>query len=172
MTRSTVEQGTLVQMTIRSVRSGAALVAVGLGALLLGPRGPAAQAFTSARVVKPEAYVSLDKVPPGSPFRLAVAARIGEGFHVNAHKPSFDYLIATDLQFAPGDAAGFTLGEPIYPPPVERSFAFTDGKTLRVYEGTALIGVEATASRDLKPGARTLHATLTAQACNDNSCLA
>src|SRR5262249_15222413 len=104
--------------------------------------------------------------------RLAVAVKISDGFHVNAHKPSFDYLIATDLAFAQADLAGFTLAEPIYPPHVEKSFAFTDGKTLRVYEGTALIGVDASAGRDLKSGPRTLHATLTAQACNDSSCLA
>ncbi|HEY3175503.1 MAG TPA: cytochrome c biogenesis protein CcdA [Candidatus Polarisedimenticolia bacterium] len=136
--------------------------------------GPArAQAFTSARVVKARGYLSFDKVPPGSVFRLAVELQISDGYHVNAHKPTLDYLIPTNLDLAEARTdPGFTLSEPIYPDHIERAFSFTDGVKLRVYEGRALVGVEGTAGKDLAPSIRTLKGTVTVQACNDNSCLA
>lgn len=156
----------------RRIHPASVLLVAALAVALSDSNGPVAQAFTSARVVKAEPYVSFDKVPPGSTFRLAAAVRVSEGWHINAHKPSFDYLIATGIEFAPENMKGLKLGEPIYPPHVERAFTFTDGKPLRVYEGTVLIGIEATAARDLTPRTRLLRATLTAQACNDSSCLA
>ena len=132
-----------------------------------------AQAFTSARVVKVNGYLSLDKIPPGSPFKVAVELAISDGYHVNANKPTLDYLIPTVVKFAPETAgAGFTLVEPIYPEFVERVFSFTDGKALRVYEGRTLIGVEGTAARTLSPMTMTLKGVVTVQACDDNSCLA
>jgi len=156
----------------RPLFAAAALATVAVTGALLSSQLPA-QAFTSARVVTVTPYLSLDRVPPGSSLRLAAAVTIADGWHVNAHKPSLDYLIATQLQFDPADTgAAVKLGEPIYPAHVERAFSFTDGKTLRVYEGTALIGVEASTARDLPASSRTLHATLTVQACNDSSCLA
>ncbi|HZI94667.1 MAG TPA: hypothetical protein VFE84_10520, partial [Patescibacteria group bacterium] len=105
----------------RRIHHVAALLAVAVAAALLGPGGPSAQAFTTARVVKAEPYVSFDRVAPGSSFRLAVALRISDGWHINAHKPTFDYLIATDLEFAAADTVdagaskAFALAEPIYP---------------------------------------------------------
>jgi len=148
--------------------AAAALVAL----LASGPTLPA-QAFTSGRVVKATGYLSFDKVPPGSSFRLAVAVDIDEGWHVNAHEPTFDYLIPTKIEFETGDALdGLTLGEPIYPPFVERAFSFTDGKSLRVYEGRALIGVEGSVARETAPSVRAPKIVLTVQACNDTSCLA
>ncbi len=142
-------------------------------ALLAAGGAPRAQAFTSGRVVKASAYLSFDRVPPGSAFRLAVAVDIDDGWHINAHEPTFDYLIPTKIEFEKNEAlSGITFGEPIYPAFVERAFSFTDGKPLKVYEGRALIGVEGSAARDAAPGARTLKITLTVQACNDTSCLA
>ncbi len=145
---------------------------LGVAAVLpaLGPL--AAQGFTSARVVSAEGFLSFDKVHPGSAFRIAVVADIDEGWHVNAHEPSMDYLIATDLALDPEGAEGLEFDAPVYPPHLELAFSFTGGKTLRVYEGSVPIGVEGRAARDLEPGRRTLKGTLTVQACNDTSCLA
>ncbi len=142
--------------------------------LLVSFQGQASgQALSSARVVKTEGYVSFDKVHPGSSFRLAVATAIDEEWHVNAHVPSFDYLIATTLAIEEGEAtAGLAFDEPVYPSPVERAFAFTQGETLRVYEGTVYIGVQGRVSEGLPPGQRVVKGTLTVQACNDKSCLA
>jgi len=157
----------------RAIHPAAVLLAMALAGAALLPTHASAQAFTTARVVKAEPYLSLDKVPPGSSFRMAVAVRVEDGWHINSNKPSFEYLIATRVEFEKDPAtAGISLGEPVYPAHVDRTFSFTDGKPLRVYEGTVLIGLTATAARDLAAGERRLRATLTAQACNDNSCLA
>ena len=155
-------------MSRSSLRAAGAVAAVALAAC-----AALAQGFNSARVVKTQGFLSFDKVHPGSTFRLGVVAEVEKGWHVNAHKPSFEYLIATTLNVDRGAGAeGFTFEEPIYPAPRELAFAFTGGKTLRVYEGQVMIGVQATASRDMAPGIRTVRATLTTQACNDTSCLA
>src|SRR5271169_4159991 len=51
----------------------------------------------AASVVQPLAYVSLQPVPRGRLFDIAVVAKITPGFHVNAHEPSEEYLIATKV---------------------------------------------------------------------------
>src|ERR1022692_1240966 len=39
----------------------------------------------AASVLQPQAYVSLEPVPRGRAFEVAVVAKITPGFHVNAH---------------------------------------------------------------------------------------
>ncbi|HKY34270.1 MAG TPA: cytochrome c biogenesis protein CcdA [Candidatus Polarisedimenticolia bacterium] len=153
----------------RSIRR--ALCALALLAWAAAP--VSAQSFTSARVVKARTVVSFDKVHPGSAFRAAVEAQVEPGWHINADRPTLDYLIATQVELSdPAEAPRLTLGAPVYPPFAEQAFSFTDGKTLRVFEGRVLIGLEGTAPKDIPPGGRTLAGTLTVQACNDTSCLA
>src|ERR1700730_13922451 len=61
----------------------------------------------AATIVKPHIFVSLDPVPRGKEFKVAVVADIASGFHVNSHKPTDEYLIATTLK--PELPAGFEL---------------------------------------------------------------
>src|SRR5580693_7277643 len=51
----------------------------------------------AASVLQPQAYVSLQPVPRGRLFQIAVVAKISPGFHINAHMPSEDYLIPTKV---------------------------------------------------------------------------
>ncbi len=63
---------------------------------------------------------------------------IASGWHVNSHRPSEDYLIATAVKL---DAqAGVTFGEPMYPAGVEKKFAFSES-ALSVYESAFAIEV-------------------------------
>lgn len=143
------------------------------GVALLAISAVTAQgAFTSSRVVKPQAYLSFDKVPPGSAFRVAVVAQVESGWHINADKPSLEYLIATRLELAGPAGSGIELGAPLYPAFQEKAFSFTDGKTLRVFEGRVAIGLEGRLPREAAPGIHKLAGTLTVQACSDTSCLA
>src|SRR5207245_1207585 len=65
-------------------------------------------------VVAPSTYVSVEPVARNSNFQLAVVLKIRPGFHVNARKPSAEYLIPTDLR--PALPAGFkSTGEIAYP---------------------------------------------------------
>src|SRR6267154_3415470 len=87
----------------------------------------------AASVLQPQAYVSLQPVPRGRSFEIAVVAKISPGFHINAHMPSEDYLIPTKVM---ADLSpGVFLVETTYPRGVMRAFRFS--KTpLRVYEGS------------------------------------
>jgi thiol:disulfide interchange protein DsbD len=129
-----------------------------------------AQGFSSARAFKATGVVSVDRIHPGTSFQLAVVVAIDHEWHVNAHKPSFDYLIPTLVSVEP--AEGYSYKEPVYPPFQEKAFAFTGGKVLKVYEGEIVIGLDVAAGADLPPGEMLLKVKFSAQACNDTSCLA
>ena len=54
----------------------------------------------ASSIVKPHALVSLDPVPRGKDFQVAVVVDIARGFHMNSHKPTDEYLIPTTLTAA------------------------------------------------------------------------
>lgn len=131
---------------------------------------PSAPQIPSGReVVSPTAYVSLEPVARGSSFQLAVVAKIRNGFHINARKPSADYLIPTDLHaILP---AGFkAAGEVSYPGGELHIFAFT--KTpLNVYQDKVILRVPLTALPDAPLGAQHIPLKLRYQACSNEVCL-
>lgn len=119
-------------------------------------------------VVKPKACVSLDKVPRGRAFDVAVVAEIMSGFHVNSNKPSEDYLIPTQL--LPELPAGYKILATTYPPGKLTKFEFSE-KKLSVYEGTFTLRMKIQAPAGAPLGATKLPLTLRYQACNDSACL-
>jgi cytochrome c biogenesis DsbD-like protein len=133
------------------------------------PRQDAPSLPSPAAVVKPVAYVSLEPVPRGKGFQIAVVAEIARGFHINSHKPSDQYLIATTLavQLPPG----FQLQETIYPNGRLEKFSFSPNKPLDVYTGTVTFRLRLAASADAALGPETIPVTLRYQACNDTTCL-
>jgi hypothetical protein len=120
------------------------------------------------KVVKPAIYLSLEPVPRGRTFEIAVVGEIREGFHVNANKVLEDYLISTTLtaQLPPG----WKVLETKYPDGKELKFEFSD-KPLNVYEGTFVTRLKLAAPADAPLGATKLPLTLRYQACNDVACL-
>jgi len=124
----------------------------------------------SDRVVKAKAYASVDAVRPGDKFKVAVALEVGEGYHINAHHPSLDFLIPTTIRFeAP---QGISVSEEKYPAPKHRKFEFAPDTELAVHEGTLFITADAHAEKTLSKGAETIRVMVTVQACNDSQCLA
>ncbi len=119
-------------------------------------------------IVKPKAYASLDKVPRGRAFDVAVVAEIMPGFHVNSNKPSEEYLIPTQL--VPGLPAGYKVLATTYPPGKDTKFAFSE-KKLSVYEGTFTLKMKIQAPASAPLGATKLPLSLRYQACNDSACL-
>ena len=91
----------------------AAALSVSASLLLILTALPSAhpQIPSGREVVSPAAYVSLEPVARGSAFQLAVVLKIRTGFHVNARKPSAEYLIPTDLKA--NLPAGFKSGAPV-----------------------------------------------------------
>jgi hypothetical protein len=120
-------------------------------------------------VVAPTAYVSLEPVARGSSFQLAVVLKIRNGFHINARKPSAEYLIPTDLRA--NLPAGFkSAGEIAYPKGDLHTFSFT--KTpLNVYEDKVVLRVPLTAQPDAPLGAQKIPLKLRYQACSQEVCL-
>lgn len=77
----------------------------------------------ASAVVKPRSYVSLEPVPRGSQFQVAVVVDIARGFHMNSHKPSDAYLIPTTL--TPQLPAGIRLDDAVYPEGRSEKFSFS-----------------------------------------------
>jgi thiol:disulfide interchange protein DsbD len=124
----------------------------------------------SDKVVKTRGYASVDRIRAGDKFKVAVALEIDSGYHINAHKPSLEYLQATTVQLdAP---SGIRIDEPQYPAPKLRKFEFAPDQELAVHESTVFITAEAEADKSIKPGEAIIHARVTVQSCNDKLCLA
>jgi len=122
----------------------------------------------AASVLQPQAYVSLQPVPRGSAFQIAVVAKISPGFHINAHQPSEDYLIPTKVM---ADLSpGIFVVETTYPRGVMRAFRFS--KTpLRVYEGSFTVMMKLRANGTAPLGPQKIGLTIGYQACNQDACL-
>lgn len=122
-----------------------------------------------ATVVKPRAYVSLQPVPRGKQFEIAVVANIVAGYHVNSHHPTDPYLIPTTVTAQL--PKGVQLVDTIYPPGQEKRFPFSPDKPLNVYSGSFTLRLKLTAQNDAALGSTTIPLTLRYQACNDAACL-
>ena len=123
---------------------------------------------SAASVLQPQAYVSLQPVPRGRAFQIAVVSKISPGFHINAHMPSEDYLIPTKV--TADLSPGVFLVESTYPHGVMRAFRFS--KTpLRVYEGTFTVLMKLRANGTAPVGPQKISLTVAYQACNQDACL-
>jgi thiol:disulfide interchange protein DsbD len=119
-------------------------------------------------VLQPQAYISLQPVPRGRAFEIAVVAKISPGFHINAHVPSEDYLIPTKV--VADLSPGVFLVETTYPRGVMRAFRFS--KTpLRVYEGSFTVLMKLRANGSAPLGPQKIGLTVGYQACNQDACL-
>ncbi len=121
-----------------------------------------------ASVAKPRAYVSLEEVPAGHPFEVAIVVDILAGYHMNSHTPSEEYLIPTGVTLAP--TPGFRKTGTTYPEGQMLQFDFSKEK-LSVYSGSVTIRVKLAVESNATPGEATLPFTLRFQACNMTACL-
>src|ERR1700693_4697461 len=153
----------------RDSRHLAPLVFMALAALISANASAQDSAYPpAASVLQPQAYVSLQPVPRGRAFQVAVVAKISPGFHINAHQPSEDYLIPTKVtaELPPG----LFVVETNYPRGVMRAFSFS--KTpLRVYEGSFTILMKLRTNGTAPLGPQKINLTVGYQACNQEACL-
>ncbi len=119
-------------------------------------------------VVEAHAVMATDAGHADSPLKLAVLAQVAAGYHINAHKPSLDYLIPTELKVDPSDQ--FTVKNIVYPQGALRRFVFSD-VPLSVYEGRVVVGMVLQVGKAVPAGTYTLKARFAYQACNDHACL-
>lgn len=128
---------------------------------------PQRQGVTSVGVVK--ATPAPATLMRGESGEAIVRLKIDDGFHVNANPPSFDYLIATELNLTPG--TGISVDSVNYPNGLTKKFSFSD-EPLIVYEGETDLKVRLTAAKTVQPGEHNLSAKLRVQACDDQVCYA
>lgn len=158
---------------------GRLLVASLLVALLLvaggtGPIGPAAAQDGGIAAPPPAAELVRLTAPapltarPGGQVEVRIAFEVLPGWHINAHRPNEDFLIASELTLA--EAPGVVAREPRYPAAHQVTLSFSE-TPLAVYEGKDAIVVPMGIAADAAPGERVLTGRLRFQACNDQVCL-
>ena len=128
----------------------------------------AAAAFAAPAVPKPEELIQIEAGLSEKDDHSGVIHLQGTilpGWHINSHKPSEDYLIATTATLDP--AEGLKVGEATYPEGKSKKFSFAD-KPLSVYEDRFTIDIPVSSAGALPSAfAGTVHF----QACNDTQCL-
>lgn len=133
----------------------------------------AAMAQGTQKVLAVQGQAVAGSLRAGSHFQITLDVKIADGYHINAHIPSLDYLIATAAVFEP--PKGFRLGEIQYPAAQQRKFEFAPETPLAVYEKSITITAPVEVETEISPPAAAsliIHAQLTAQACTEGQCLA
>jgi thiol:disulfide interchange protein len=105
---------------------------------------------------------------PGLPAKISALVTIEHGWHVNSHKPSFDYLIPTvlDLELP----QGWPQETVQYPAAKMKTFSF-EPHPLAVYDGDVVLQAAVQLPKGVARGTYPIRATLRYQACNDSQCL-
>jgi suppressor for copper-sensitivity B len=127
----------------------------------------------AAQVARPQkARLALEparlEVAAGGEARLAAIVTIDDGWHLQAHVPTYDYLIPTALGLEL--PAGWAPAAVDYPAPTRYKFSFAE-EELDVYEGVLHLPVRLAVPAAATAGALTVRAALRYQACDDKSCL-
>ena len=117
-----------------------------------------------------EAYSSHDKIAPGDQLLVAVELTVDDGWHVNSNKPNEDFLIPTELDLAENQSA--SLDRVVYPDAKSVRFEFSPDIPLSVFDEKVWIRAHLTVNKDAYPGPDTIKLNLTAQACDNRSCIA
>jgi suppressor for copper-sensitivity B len=104
----------------------------------------------------------------GKPARVAALVTVEHGWHVNAHKPTFDYLLPTVLTLTL--PAGWPPEQVMYPKAAMKTFSFVK-EPLAVYDGDFVVLAQLRVPPGTKAGTFPVQAALRYQACNDSQCL-
>jgi thiol:disulfide interchange protein DsbD len=129
---------------------------------------PGLRAQDEGHVIAVQSLLSRDAVAPGETFKAAVILRIQAGYHINDNAPLDEFMIPTTL--ALDDHPDFEVVEVLYPRGRRARFSYSEAE-LVVYEGEVVLGVLLKAKAAAAPGAKSLHASVGYQACDDISCL-
>jgi len=128
--------------------------------------GSAAAQFKPLQTVKVSPDTPFLAVAAGETLELPLRLEIVSGFHINTHRPTFEFMIPTRLEWSSKE---FKLLKLDYPAGERRVFPFAD-KPLDVYQGTVSIRSRFQAPRGTPPGRVKLAGKLHYQACDDKVC--
>lgn len=104
---------------------------------------------------------------PGETLEVPVRLEVMPAFHINAEKPTFDYLVPTKLEWISKE---FKVLGVEYPAAERYTFEFSPGKPIDVYQGTVTIRNRFQVPRATQPGKVTLRGRLRYQACDNKTC--
>jgi hypothetical protein len=119
-------------------------------------------AQTPALTVKAPVGVVVKK---GATVDVKLMATLNEGFHLNSHTPTEDYLIPLSLKWE----GSLEQVDVVYPKPQMEKYSFDD-KPLSVLTGMFPLVTKFKAPASAVPGPVTLNGKVRYQACNNNSC--
>ena len=108
------------------------------------------------------------KVPVGGATPLQLKFVVGNGLHINSHKPNSDLQIPTTLKFSP--PTDVIVGPVSFPQGQDLTFSFAPDVKLSVYSGEFTVTGRMSTVRRAAPGNFTVHGTLHYQACDDKLC--
>jgi len=123
---------------------------------------------SSAELVSVETALRRRPLPAGESVRAAVVLDVDDGWHVNARRPTYDYLIGTTLDWTADPDV--TVGDTQYPSPKSLQMDFVENP-IDVYDGDVVFYADVRARPEATPGERRLTGRLRVQACNDRTCL-
>lgn len=149
----------------------AAVLAVGIAlasTVAAQPEPDPDLAFSDTERAYFEVFLDRNSYAPGTTARSGALMTIQPGWHTNSHRPTYDYLIPTELEIQVPE--GWPAPDIVYPEGHMASFAFAD-EPLSVYESEALIYADLEIPEDAG-GDLSMVFALTYQACDDRSCLA
>ncbi len=112
---------------------------------------------------------SQEKIVQGDEFKLAILLDIQPTLHINSNKPLSEFFIPTEISF--NAVSNLSFGQPIYPAPKLKTFAFSDEK-VAIYEGKVVVVVPVSTSPDLALAPQTITGKVSYQGCDDNVCFA
>lgn len=115
-----------------------------------------------------ELFVDRTAYEAGDTVELAAVVEIEEGWHIQSHQPTFEWLIPTEISYALPD--GWPDVETTYPPHVLWQADFEE-QPLAVYEGESIFRSTLVIPADLAASEVTVTASLRYQACDDKVCL-
>ncbi|MFQ5664001.1 MAG: protein-disulfide reductase DsbD domain-containing protein [Terriglobia bacterium] len=145
------------------------LLIVVLGASLALSLLSRAQLPKAESVVQVRLEPAQVKIQPGGTAAFTLVATVREGFHINSHQPSLDYLIPTRVELR--ESPGFVLEKVDYPAGELKAFSFAPDVKLSVYDGTVKLPLRLRAQSGVPAGTHTLRLAFYFQACNDRLCL-
>ena len=105
----------------------------------------------------------------GETARIAAIAQVEQGWHIQSHTPSLDYLIPTVLTLDLPD--GWADAKIEYPPHRMWTAQFEPDQPLAVYEGRVRFLATVEVPADWKEDTAEVVARLRYQACDDRQCL-
>ncbi len=115
-----------------------------------------------------QAVADLTSYAPGESVRIAAVITVDDGWHIQSHTPSFEYLIPTELALELPE--GWPQPDVSYPDHIMWQSEF-EADPLAVYEHEAVIHAELDVPADAVAGTVEVPVELTYQACDDRTCL-